>query len=262
MPKHRKRILNLRVVVSNERNESRRKMLLKYLSPGFELDFGNVRYGGIDSIEGRYYIAVTIPYIVDEILRAERDGYDAVIPNCFADPGVLEGRELVNIPVIGPAESSFHIAYMLGSRISVITIGGTYRTTRHGAMIHLVRQEAKAYDVSDRLVSVRTIGCPVEETVHAEVVLDALEKESNKALEDDGAEVIILGCTGMTGYAEALQKRLDLPIVDPSVAALKVAEMMITMNIKHSRLTTPSPKDVGALCKMKYPATLMGYSPE
>jgi allantoin racemase len=260
MQRGKRRILIQRPVVDKKRNQRLKESLKRYLSPGFEIDVRNVAYGGMDSVEGRYYMAVTTPYVIEEILKAEKRGYDAVIPNCFIDPGMMEAREMVRIPVVGPGESSFHIACMLGSRLGVVTVGGTYRTERHGAVISLILQSARTHGLSDRLVSVRTIGYPVEDTVKEEVILEALERESKKVIED-GAEVLILGCTGMTGYAEELQRRIDVPVVDPSVAALKVAELMITMNLKPSKLTTPSPRDVGAVCEMKYPPTLKGYLP-
>jgi len=77
----KKRILNIVPVVNNKWNAVIRETLETYASPEFELGFRNVKYGGTDSIEGERYIAVTVPYIVDEIIQAEKEGYDACDPS-------------------------------------------------------------------------------------------------------------------------------------------------------------------------------------
>lgn len=254
----KKRILNVFPVVSSAWNETAAKEMERYLAPGFELHHTNVQYGGMESIEGLYYMAVTVPYIVEEILRAEEEGYDAVTVNCVGNPGVTEARELVRIPVVGAGEAAYYVGLILGSRLGVISVGGTYRTPSHSAMMYDDRRLVKLLGLSERVVSMRATGLPVEDLKTRDLTVDALYEAGQKCIED-GAEALILGCTGMTGYAEELQEKLDVPVVDPSVAALKFAEMLITMNLTHSRLTIPSPDLVGAKCVMKYPPTLRGY---
>lgn len=217
-------------------NAVTKETLEEYASPEFEVDFRNVKYGGEESIEGLYYIAVTVPYIVDEIIQAEKEGYDAVTSLCFGNPGVSEARELVRIPVVGAAEAALYVAMMCGDRLGIVTVGGTYRTRQHGAMMRLIRNMIIPWGISDRIVYYGTTGFPVEDCDQPEVILDALERESQKAIEQ-GAEVIVLGCTGMTGFTVELQKRLDVPVVDPSVSALKFAELLVTMNLTQGRLT-------------------------
>ena len=199
--------------------------------------------------------AVTTPYLVDLIIQAEQDGYDAVVSHCFGSPGIPEGRELVNIPVVGAGEAAFYVAMMCGDRLGVITVGGTYRTPSHGAMMHLVRKMVREYAITDRVFSIRTTGQCVEDCADEEVLFDSLLREAEKSI-DDGAEVIILGCTGMINTAEKLQAKLEAPVVDPSVAALKFAELLISMNLTHSKLTLPSPDMIGVKCEMKWPPTM------
>jgi allantoin racemase len=134
-------------------------------------------------------------------------------------------------------------------------VGGTHRSPSHGSMMHLIRKMVREYGIVDRVVSIRTTGLCVEDCVNEEMLFDSLYKESLKSI-SDGAEVIILGCTGMTGIAEALQDKLDAPVVDPSVSALKFAELLLTMDLTHSKLTIPSPEMVGVKCVMKWPPTL------
>jgi len=259
----KKKILYLIPLASDRWNKARKEFLERYLSPGYELEVRNVAYGGETSLETLYYTAVTVPYILEEIMKAERDGFDAVIVDCFSDPGVHEGRELVNIPVVGPWEASIYVACMLGFRIAIITVGATYRTKKHGIFLSMDRLRIQKYGLSNRIVSIRTTGQSVQDCEDKKQTLDLLYKESVKAIEEDGAEVIVLGCTAMAGLAEELQKRLDVPVVDPTLAALKVTEMLLSLNLKHSRLAYPSILDVKAdKVKVKYPPTLKGYSPK
>jgi allantoin racemase len=255
-PCAKKRILNIDpVVASSPEDAAWKKEMERHVAPGFELHHRNVEYGGMESIEGLYYMAVTVPYIVQEIVQAEREGYDAALICCFADVGVDEARELVNIPVVGAGEAGLYLALLLGSRLGVLTAGGTYRAPCHGAMLHLMRERVKIYGLSERVVCVRSIGLQVEDVAEPDLALEALYREGTKAIED-GAEALVLGCTGLVGYAEELQRRLDVPVVDPAVASLKFAETLIDMNLSHSRLTIPSPGLIGTKCVMKYPPTL------
>lgn len=201
-------------------------------------------------------MVVTLPYIIQEILKAAQEGYDAVIPNCFADPGVAETRAVVNIPVVGPGQSALHIACMLGYRVGIIEVGVTPSAQLHGKGSNWARQLVKSHGLLDRVVSIKGIALAVEDLRDAELTLDALYKASLKAIEEDGAEVLVLGCTGMMGYAEELQRKLDIPVVDPSVAALKMAEVLITTNLKQSKLAYPSESDTGAKVEVRYPPTL------
>jgi hypothetical protein len=81
-------------------------------------------------------------------------------------------------------------------------------------------------------------------------------KDIWKALEEAGAEVIVLGFTGYVGYAVEQQKRLDVSVVDSSIASLNVAELLVSMDLSHSRLTTPSPGLLGVRLFIKWPTTL------
>ena len=253
MAEEKKRIMFVMPSVSEKWNDNTRELLNRYVSPGFEVNLVNVKYGGIESIPG-LVMAVTLPYIIHEILEAAQEGYDAIIPNCCSDPGVAETRSVVNVPVVGPAESALHIACTLGYRIGIIEVGGTPPNWAH--------QLVKKHGLSDRLASVRSVALAVEDCGDAKLTLDALHEASLKAVEQDRAEVLVFGCTGLTGYAEELQRRLDIPVVEPSLAALKMAEVLIAMNLKHSRLAFPleSAFGAGAGAEVKYPPTLKPYS--
>jgi len=251
----KKRISVVVPVVSTKGNDAIRNMLSRHLSSGFETVLANVKYGGMESTGGRA-AAIALPYIIQEILRAADEGCDAVISFCFSDPGVPEARALVSIPVIGPGESSLHLACMLGYRVGIIELCGTHMTQLHGKGSNWARQIVKRHGLSDRVVSVRSVSLVMEDLGDREATSDALYKASMEAVEEDGAEVLVLACTGIIENAMELQKKLNVPVIQPGVAALKVAELLVSMNLKQSSLAYPSELDRGMKLEIKYPPAL------
>jgi allantoin racemase len=196
---------------------------------------------GPASIESAYDEALAVPDVVAKIVQAEKDGMDAVISDCMGDPGIEEAREKVSIPVVGPAETSMHVAAMLGHKYAVITV--------LDRLIPGFHQRARRSGTLGRLASVRSVGIPVLELDDHARLLKALVRESVKAVREDGAHVIILGCTGMAGLAKDVEEGLkkegidDVPVIDPAILALKVAEALADMGLTHSKRTYPAPPE-------------------
>jgi allantoin racemase len=191
---------------------------------------------GPASIESRYDEALAGPDILKRVIEAEADGVDAVVVNCFGDPSVRTGRELVSIPVAGPCESSMLVAASLCDRFSVISVVKN--------IIPLIRENAEIYGVSRKLASVRVTGIHVLELQKdPDATFHALAEEGRKAIELDGAEVLILGCTGMTGMAEKVSKELGVFVVDPLPTAIKFAETLVSLGLSHSKIAYPTPPE-------------------
>lgn len=196
---------------------------------------------GPASIESRYDETIATPDIVRKIVEAEKDGVDAVIIDCMADPGLEAAREMVSIPVIGPAETAMHIASILGHRFSVITVLDQLAPLFDG---HAVKT-----GLVERLASVRAVNIPVLELVDTERLVRALVEQSAKAVREDGAHVIVFGCTGMIGLAGDVESGLeeqgiaDVPVIDPAVLAVKIAEVLVDTGLSHSKRTYPRPPE-------------------
>jgi allantoin racemase len=194
---------------------------------------------GPASIESTYEAALAAPYVVAKIVEAEKDGVDAVISNCMDDPGVEAAREMVSIPVIGPCETSMHIAAMLGHRFSVIGVLEADDRPFH--------DHARKAGLEGKLASVRAVNIPVLELKDRNRAVSALVEQSVKAVREDGAHVIIFGCTGMAGMAREVEEGLkrrgitDVPVIDPAILALKIAEALADMGLSHSKRTYPTP---------------------
>ncbi|MFN8661218.1 MAG: aspartate/glutamate racemase family protein [Thermomicrobiales bacterium] len=204
-----------------------------------ELSHVEIEYGPA-SIECDYDEMLATPATVARIIEAERDGMDAVIINCMGDPGMQAGREVVRMPVIGPCEATMHLAAMLGHTFSVITVMKSLRTA--------FENHAKIYGLQDKLASVRAVEIPVLELEDdRDRLVRLLADEAQLAIEEDGAHVMLFGCTGMIGAAQAVEEELarrgypDVPVLDSMVWAVKLAEAIADMGVVHSKLSWPFP---------------------
>lgn len=218
-------------------NKSDEEYLTSYLSPGFELDVASLEYGPY-SLESSFDESIASSLVAKEALKAERLGYHAVLINCFMDPGIDASREIVNIPVIGSGESSLYLACMLGERFSILGVGGVFTIRRYGKLVH-------ALGLMKRIASIRSIELPVLELdVDRNKTFKLLLDAGNKAINEDGADVLILGCTGLRDFTRALQSKLRAPVIDAAISGLKMAEVVTSLSLSHSKLAYPSPHRV------------------
>lgn len=173
---------------------------------------------GPASVESAVDEVLAAPGVVDAALRAEADGNDAVVIDCMLDPGLDAAREAVSIPVIGAGEAGLETAASFG-RFSVVTV-----LQRQEPMF---RALALRHGLGALLASVRSIGVPVLELEQdrAASVTKTVPK-CQAARDDDGAEAVVFGCTGMLGFAAPVADALDWPpgrIIDPLPNAIRAA---------------------------------------
>jgi allantoin racemase len=235
----RMRIRVILPVSHNRLNEVSLREATRYSSSQTDISVATLAYGP-QSVEGSYEEAMAVPGILECAQQAEQDGCDAIIMDCFGDPGVTAARELLDIPVIGPAEASFLLASSLGRRFSVVTV--------LESVVPLIEHLVIAAGLPSRLASIRNIDMPVLSLCDKETMKRALRAEMLLAIRQDHAHVLILGCTGMTDVAEELQAELlaegyDVPVISPIGAAVRLAETMVALRLKQSRLTYTRPKD-------------------
>ena len=182
---------------------------------------------GPASIEGHYDGAIALPGLLAEIRQGEAEGADAAIIACFDDTGLEAARTLAGIPVIGICEAGLMTAALLSQRFTVVT---TLERSRV-----LIENLAIRYGMAGR-AKVRAADIPVLELEDAASgAIDKLRRQIEKALNEDGAEAIVLGCAGMTDLARALQDEYGVPVVDGVSAAVKQAEALVSQNLKTSK---------------------------
>jgi allantoin racemase len=213
----------------------RREFLQARAAPGTEVVVWSLA-DGPSSIESAWEAALVVPELTQKVVHARGEGFDAVIVGCFSDPGLDALRELVDIPVLGPGSSAVHLAAQLGTRFSVIA-------PRGGGDGRLAAR-LRALGLADKFASVRGIGMSVLDLARdREAVLERVTDVARTAAREDGSDVFVLGCMsmGFVGVTDEVQKRLELPVVNPVVAALKTAEAVVAMGLSHSKAAYPVP---------------------
>jgi allantoin racemase len=184
---------------------------------------------GPETIESAYDEAHAVPPTLELVKRANEERYDAAILACFSDPGLDAAKEISEIPVIGIEEATLHIAAMLGAKFTVLTP----RRER----IPSKREDVCRRGLEHFLASIRSLDLSVAETdADPQKTKKKVLEVAKTAVEEDGAEVIILGCAGMAGYAPELESKLGVKVLDPSAVALKMAEAMVDLGLRHSKL--------------------------
>jgi len=186
---------------------------------------------GLKAIEGCVDEARCAPLVVDVVQeRAAR--VDAIMINCFADPGLRAAREIARVPVVGAAESSLCLALQLGHRFGVVA-----PSTLAAKDARLLVQ---AYGLSARLAGAEPVNIPILDLEKdPETTIAALADAANACVERDGADVVVLGCTGMAPLAERVQAALDVPVVEPMLAAFKTAETLARLGLVHAAVDVP-----------------------
>ncbi len=215
------------VGMSKEEMEGRRKHLLRVCHPETSVDVFKNEVGPA-AIESQWEHEEAAVEITRQAIRLEKEGYQALIPWCGGDPGLIASREVVHIPVVGPLQSSCMIASTLGYRFGVIT--------PLSKNIKLVEQRIWNLKLHPYLAKVHAVDIPVLELrQNLGKLLNLLARIIESLVEQDGADVIVTTCMGFFGLSEELMKRVPVPVVDPGWAAVRMAETCVRMGMSHSK---------------------------
>ena len=183
-------------------------------------------------------------------LDAQNEGFDAVVINCYNEPGANAAREVCDIPVVASPGASMAIASILGSKFSIImTLGGAKGTQAGGIGRTALLDIVKHYGFEEKLASIRAIDLPppaFDEDILSEVELERLRKtvldEALAAVNEDGADVIIsYGGPKVNDYVQ--RKLPDVPIVDSHGCTVIMAEVLVRLGLRHSKKAYPKPRE-------------------
>jgi allantoin racemase len=188
---------------------------------------------GAESVEGNYesYLAAVA---VMEAVRRYPEPFDAVIQAGYGEHGREGLQELLEVPVVDITDAAASTAQFLGHRYSVVT---TLDRT-----VPLIEDRLKLAGLFDHCASVRSSGMAVLDLEEdPEAAVRAIVAEAAAAVTEDHAEVICLGCGGMAGLTEQVEARTGVPVVDGVTAAVTIAESLVRLGLRTSKVRTYAP---------------------
>ena len=227
--------------MSAENLDQRRAQLQAVrLGPDFEFHFESVR------VAPRNYVSASDMVLaefgaLEAGLSAQARGFDAVCIDTMSDSGLAALRSELDIPVIGPGRASMLMAMMLGNRFSIVAMWPHWR--------HLYDKHLKELGFQHHCASIRSI----DMTPDNQSLLGGKEDEvfpllldcAQRCIDEDRAEVILLGSTTMHQAHGYLAERLPVPVINPGPLTYKLAEAVLGLGLTHSRKAyprSPAPK--------------------
>lgn len=226
------RILVVNVNTTESMTETIGQTARSVAAPGTEIVALTPLFGAA-SVEGNYesYLAAIA---VMETVRRYEGPYDAVIQAGYGEHGREGLQELLEVPVVDITEAAASTAQFLGHKYSVVT-------TLDRA-VPLIEDRLKLAGLMDRCASVRASGVAVLDLeADPALAVKAIVAEAVRAVSDDRAEVICLGCGGMAELNERVAARTGVPIVDGVAAAVTIAESLVRLGLTTSKVRTYAP---------------------
>ena len=194
---------------------------------------------GPRSIESAYEEDLVAEGVLQRVIEGNEKKFDAIIIACYGDPHLHSAREISEVPVFGIAESSMHMACLLGYKFSIVTVLERARP--------IFEELVKRVGLEAKCASIRTTPFLVLDIEKdPSVTIKVLTEAGRAAIREDGAEVICLGCAGMAGLDKPMEKELGVPVLDGVVCAVKMAEAAFDYNLMHSKVKAfkrPEPKE-------------------
>jgi len=218
-----------------EEGERRRQAVLRCASPGTEIGFGVIKATFFRRSNSQVNSLSAGPLVAEIAVKAEADGYDAVVPFGTLDAGVELSRNLVRIPIVGAGQSVMHLAVQLSNRLGVIAY--------EEKSIPFMRKQMHAWRVADSVVAMRSVQVPLmESTKNRDAIRERFIRCAREMIDDHDVEIIVpMGVTMVpVQYApEEFKKELGVPVMDALKTSIQTAEVMVRMELTHSTRTYP-----------------------
>ncbi|WP_287933720.1 aspartate/glutamate racemase family protein [Arthrobacter sp.] len=232
------RILVANVNTTTSMTDSIAAQARSVASPGTEI-IGITPHFGAESCEGNFESYLAAVAVMDAVSNYA-EPFDAVIQAGYGEHGREGLQELLDVPVVDITEAAASTAMFLGYKYSVVT-------TLDRA-VPLIEDRLKLAGLDARCASVRASGLAVLELEEDPGrAVESIVRESELAVTQDRAEVIVLGCGGMAGLNDKVKERTGVPVVDGVAAAVTIAESLVRLGLSTSKVRTyasPRPKEV------------------
>ena len=183
---------------------------------------------GTGSVECHIDEAIATLGVIEQVRAGEADGVDGYVIACFGDTGIEAARETAAGPVVGMTEAALYAAALIAPVFSIVTLPRRTRIFAERVVWHagLDRRCAKI-----RAIDVDVLDCEDE----IARVFDAFVTEAAKAIEEDHAEAIILGCAGLEPLVGPLSEELGVPVIEGVAAAVKMVEALLALRLTTSK---------------------------
>jgi allantoin racemase len=221
-------------------DEKKRNFVKSHTPDGYEIVNYTPKFG-THSIESHVDEAYNAPFILEQILKAEKDGCDAIVIDCACDPVLDAAREACQIPVVAPRNSALHVALTLGRKFSIITVQGQ-------SLLRCMEDGVRKEGLESFCTSVRHLAMPVLDIPkNPKDTQKELFRMCRKSIEEDGADVIVLGCTALSHEVDLqlIMRETGVPVLDPWVIAIRMAHMLVESGLTHSKVAYPNPPRKG-----------------
>ncbi len=206
------------------------------LAPELQFEFRPVKAGPVNYSSHHDFVLADVANF-EAGCRAQEEGFSAVCIDTMSDSGVAALRSVLDIPVFGPGKVSMLTALMLGERFSILTMASRWKP--------LYKKAIDELGLHHKCASVRAIEvAPDNQALLAgkeEDVFPLLEAAARRAIEEDGADVLILGSTTMHQSHAWLSQRLPVPVINPGPLSYKMAEAALGLGLAQSRQAYPRP---------------------
>lgn len=206
------------------------------LGPNIDFDFKAVRIAPVNYVSQQDILLADVG-ILEAGLSAQEDGYDAVCIDTVSDSGMAALRSVLTIPVIGAGRHAMLAAQMLGDRFSILSMWSRWN--------HLYTKSLADLGMSHKCASMRSAEMePNNQELlkgREDTVLPALYKVAMQCIEEDGADVIILGSTTMHETHAYLAEKLPVPVINPGPLSYRLAETALRLQLTHSKTAYPTP---------------------
>jgi allantoin racemase len=163
----------------------------------------------------------------ENLARKKNREYDGVLLACFGDPCLQALKEICEVPVIGIAEAAFSMALLMGFKFAILAA-----SSKAQPMMEFL---VKSYGLEGRLASVETLDLQITDFINDQDVLrENVRKAAARAIAK-GAEVLILGCAGMTMLGDELGTLAGIPVIDPVATGVSMLNAMLETRCSISR---------------------------
>ncbi len=193
--------------------------------------------GGPESLESwsDYHLA---SIAILPLLESHSDA-DGIVLACFGDPGLFLLKETCKVPVVGIAEASMTMALLLGARFGILA-GMRRAVELMDSMVHTYCLDARYAGTVP--LDMRVLDFDKDRLA----TLDVLEQASRQ-LRSNGAEVLLLGCAGLTAFVDDLQSKVEMPVIDPVEAGCRMLRTICEAGLNTSHIglySKPAPQNM------------------